>query len=65
MLIKGLEWVSVSKVPLHLGNIEARSFPRAFELERYMPYKRVSLSTGAPFGNLEVIRCPGLYERKG
>jgi len=29
-----------------------------------MPCKRVSLYAGAPFGNLEVIRWPGLFERK-
>jgi hypothetical protein len=30
-----------------------------------MPCKRVSLSIGAPLGNLEVISLPGLFERKG
>ena len=30
-----------------------------------MPCKRVSLSIGAPLGNLEGIRLPGLFERKG
>ena len=30
-----------------------------------MPRKRVSLSIGAPLGNLEGIRLPGLFERKG
>jgi hypothetical protein len=30
-----------------------------------MPCKQVSLSTGAPLGNLEGIRLPGLVERKG
>jgi hypothetical protein len=29
-----------------------------------MPCKRVSLSMGAPLGNLEGIRLPGLFERK-
>ena len=70
MLSKALEWASVSiGVPL-LGNIEGRSFLRAFEIKRYimrhvkMPYKRVSLSKGGPLGNLEGIRLPGLFERK-
>ena len=30
-----------------------------------MPCKRVSLSIGATLGNLEGIRLPGLFERKG
>jgi hypothetical protein len=30
-----------------------------------MPYKQVTLSIGAPFVNLEGIRLPGLFERKG
>jgi hypothetical protein len=30
-----------------------------------MSYKRVSLSIGAPLGNLEGIRLPELFERKG
>jgi len=34
MLIKGLEWVSVSKGPPLMGNIEGHSFLRAFELDR-------------------------------
>jgi len=29
-----------------------------------MPYKRVSLLLGAPLGNLEVIRLPGLFLRE-
>jgi hypothetical protein len=53
------------------GNVEGRSFLRAFEIKRYimryvkMPCKRVSLSIGAPLGDLEGIRFPGLFERKG
>ena len=45
-------------------------FFRAFEINKYikrhvkMPCKRVSLSIGAPLGNLEGIRLPGLFERK-
>jgi hypothetical protein len=35
MLSKALEWASVSKeIPL-LGNMEGRSFLRAFEINRY------------------------------
>ena len=30
-----------------------------------MPCKRVSLSIGAPLGNMEGIRLPGLFEKKG
>jgi hypothetical protein len=30
-----------------------------------MPCKQVSLSIGAPMGNIEGIRLPGLSERKG
>jgi len=30
-----------------------------------MPCKRVSLLIGAPLGNLEGIRLPVLFERKG
>jgi hypothetical protein len=48
-----------------------RSFLRAFEIKRYikrdlkMPRKWVSLSIGAPFGNLEGIHLPALFERRG
>jgi hypothetical protein len=51
--------------------MERRSFLRAFKLKRYikiyvkMSCKRVCLSIGAPFGNLEGIRLPGRFERKG
>jgi hypothetical protein len=53
-----------------LGNIGGRSFLRAFEIKRYiktdvkMPCRRVSLSIGAPLGNLEGIRLPGLFFKK-
>ena len=46
-------------------------FFRAFEIKRYikryvkMPCKWVSLSIGAPLGNLEGDRLPRLFERKG
>jgi len=48
-----------------------RSFLRAFQIKRYiksyikMPSTRFSLSLGAPLGNVEGIRLPGLFERKG
>jgi hypothetical protein len=54
-----------------LGNMEGRSLLRVFEIKRCikryvrMPCKQVSLSTGAPFGNRDGIRLPGLFERKG
>jgi len=54
-----------------LGNMEERSFLRAFGIKRYikryvkMPCKQVSLSIGALLGNLEGICLPGLFERKG
>jgi hypothetical protein len=71
MLSKNLEWASFSiEAPL-LGNMEGCSFLRAFEIKRYikravkMPYKRVFLSIGAPLGNLEGIRLPGLLEKRG
>ena len=70
MLSKALEWASASKgVPL-LGNMEGCSFLRAFEIKRYikryvkMPCKWISLSTGAPLGNMEGIRLPGLLREK-
>jgi len=67
MLSKALEWASVSIGAALVGNTEGRSFLWAFEIKRYvkMPCKRVSLSTGAPMGNLEGIRLPGLFERRG
>jgi len=69
--VKALEWASVSIGALLLGNIEGRSFLRAFEIKRYikryvkMPCKQVSLSIGSPMGNLDGIFLPGLSERKG
>jgi hypothetical protein len=48
-----------------------RSFPRAYEIKRYIkryekrPRKRIYLSIGAQFGNLEGIRMPGSFEKKG
>jgi hypothetical protein len=51
--------------------MEGRSLLRAFEIKRYikrylkMPCKQVSLSIGAPLGNLEGIRLPELFERNG
>ena len=58
------------RAPL-LGNLEGRSCLRAFEIQRYtkryvkMPCKRVSLSIAAPLGDLEEIRLPRFFERKG
>jgi hypothetical protein len=42
-----------------------------FEIKRYikryvkMPCKQAFLSSGAPLGNRDGIRLPGLFERKG
>jgi len=53
-----------------LGNMEGRSFLRAFEIKIYikrdvkMPCTRVSLSIGTPLGNLDGIRLPGLFETR-
>jgi hypothetical protein len=38
---------------------------RDFNIYVKMPCKWISLSIGAPMGNLEVIRLPGLFEREG
>jgi hypothetical protein len=71
MLSKALEWASVSLEAPLLENMEGRSFLRAFEIKRYikryvqMTCKPVSLSIETPLGNLDVIRCPGLFESKG
>jgi hypothetical protein len=46
------------------GNSE-RYVKRYIKRDLKMPFKRVSLSIGAPLGNLEGIRLPGLFERKG
>ena len=54
-----------------LGNMEGHSLVRAFEIKRYnkrdvkMPCIRVSLSIGAPLGNLQGIHLAGLFEIKG
>ena len=71
MLSKTLEWASVSIGTPLLGNMEGRSFLRAFEIERYIkiyvkcPVSWVSVCIGALLGNLEGIRLPGHFERKG
>ena len=71
MLSKVREGAPVSLGAPLLGNMEGRSFLGAFEIKRcikryvQMPCKRVSLSIGAPFKNLNGIRWPGLFERKG
>jgi hypothetical protein len=38
---------------------------RYIKRDTKMLYKRVSVSIGALFGNLEGIRLPGFFERKG
>jgi hypothetical protein len=64
ILSKALEWAYVFIGALLLGNMEGRSFLRAFEIKRYikiyvkMPCESVSLSIGAPLGNLEGICLP-------
>jgi len=79
MLSKALEMgVCFHRASL-LGNMEERSFLRAFErrkknyleefyedFKRYakFPSKRVSLSIGALLGNLKGVRLPGYFERK-
>jgi hypothetical protein len=71
ILSKALEWASVPIGAPLFGNTEGRSFLRAFEIKRYikryvkMPCKRVSLSIGAPLGNLKEIPLLGCFERKG
>jgi hypothetical protein len=63
MLRKAVEWASVSIGAPLVRNMEGRPFLWASEINRYikMPCKRVSLSIGAPLGNLEGIRLPGLF----
>jgi hypothetical protein len=67
MLSTALEWASVSIGDLLFGKMKGRSFLRAFEKKKYvkMPCKRISLSIGAPLGNLDGTRLPGHFERKG
>jgi hypothetical protein len=68
---KALDWASVSIGTLLLGNMEGRCFLRTFEIKRFInryvkiTCKQVSLSIGAPLGNLDVVRLLGLFERKG
>jgi hypothetical protein len=52
VLSMALAWASVPIGALLLGNMEGRCFHRAFEIKRYekIPYKLVSLSTGATWG---------------
>jgi hypothetical protein len=56
MLNEPLEWASVCIGASLLGNMEGRSFLRAFEIKRYikrcikMPCKWVSVSIGAALG---------------
>jgi len=71
MLSKAVEWTSVSIGAPLWGNMEGRSVLMAFEIKTNikgyvkLPCKRVSLSIVAPLGNLEGIRLPGSFERKG
>jgi hypothetical protein len=50
-----------------MGNMEGHCFLRDFEIKGYikryvkMPCKQVSLSIGAPLGNLEGICLPELF----
>jgi hypothetical protein len=66
VLSRALARASVSKGAPLLGNIEGRSFHRAFEIKRYikryakMPCTQVSLSIGALLENLEGICLLGL-----
>jgi hypothetical protein len=52
-----------------LGNMEGCSFLKAFKIKRCikryvkMPCMQVSLSIGAPVGNLEGIHLPECFER--
>jgi hypothetical protein len=68
MLSGTLAWASVSIVAPFLGNMEERSFHRAFEIKRYinryvkMPCKQVSIFMVAPWGNLDGICLPRLFE---
>jgi hypothetical protein len=70
MLSKALEWASVSIGAKLLGNMEGRTYLRPFEIKRYIkryvkiPCKWVSLSIGAPLGNLVGIRLLGLFGEK-
>jgi hypothetical protein len=71
MLIKALVMGLCFQTGPVLGNMEGRSFLRAFEIKSYInryvkiPCKWVSLSIGALLGNLEGICLLGLLERKG
>jgi len=53
------------------GEHKGTLFFRAIEIKRYiktdvkMPCRRISRSIGALLGNLEGVRLPGLFERKG
>ena len=70
MLSEALKWASVSIGGPLLGNMEGRSFLRAFEIKRYIkrnvkiPCKWIPLSIGAPLGKLEGIRLLGLLREK-
>jgi hypothetical protein len=71
MLIKAVEWASISIGAPFLGNMEGCCFLRAFEIQRcirryvIMPCKRVSLSIEAPVGEPGGDSLVEISERKG
>jgi len=70
MLIKAMEWASLPKWAPLLWNMDGHSFLRAFETKRYIKRCVKSpvsfyLSIGSPLGNVERIRLPARFERKG
>jgi hypothetical protein len=66
------DWASLSE-EVHCGGPRGRApllgtpkdiLKGYFKRDIKMPCKRVTVSIGAPLGNLEEIRFPGLSERK-
>jgi len=73
MLSKAQKWASISIGAQVLGNTNGRFFLWAILLEEFligpleicqMPCRRVSLSIGAPLGNLEGVHLLGLLREK-
>jgi len=73
MLSKAWKWAPISIGAPLLGNMDGRFFLGAFLLEEFllgrldickMPCRRVSLSIGAPLGNLEGVRLLGFLRQK-
>jgi hypothetical protein len=70
MFSEALEWASVSIWALLLGNMEERSFLRAFEINKYikgyvkMPCKRVSFPIGARWGTWRGFACQDFLREK-